>query len=102
MSDLYLSDQEVRDLTQYKLVGKQIEVLQLLGIRYVLLRDRTVRVMRMHCMHPSEAPALPRPQLRMDSTPKPQKPLSQRPAAIAARAAYKVAQEEKARRKAEK
>ena len=59
----YLTEQELVDMTQYRLPKKQMEVLQRLGIPAILLRDRTVRVMRMHCFTPSGLPAK-RPQLR--------------------------------------
>ena len=59
----YLTEQELYELTQYKLVKKQIEALQRLGIHYVLLRDRTVRVMRMDCFSRTQTSAR-KPQLR--------------------------------------
>lgn len=60
----YLSDQELFELTEYKAARKQIEVLQRLGIHHVLLRDRTVRVMRMDCFSRTQTNTK-KPQLRL-------------------------------------
>ena len=60
----YLTEQELIEMTQYRLPRKQMEVLQRLGVHALLLRDRTVRVMRRDCFTaPGQQPAK-RPQLR--------------------------------------
>lgn len=55
----YLTDKEIQDMTHYKLPKKQLEVLRRLGIQAILLRDNTVRVMRMHCFNPSTSNSTP-------------------------------------------
>ncbi|HVK93133.1 MAG TPA: DUF4224 domain-containing protein [Noviherbaspirillum sp.] len=49
----YLSEEEIIEMTHYKLPKKQLEVLRRLGVQAILLKDNTVRVMRMHCFSPA-------------------------------------------------
>lgn len=64
MSDLILSEEEIIELTRYRRAAEQLRQLQLLGIPATRLRDNTVRVLRMHLIHPAVAPVAPRPQLK--------------------------------------
>lgn len=60
----YLTEEEIFDITHYWLPSKQMEVLRQLGVRATLLRDNTVRVMRMHCFNPT-SPTTTKPKLKL-------------------------------------
>lgn len=64
MSDLILSEAEIIELTHYRRPAEQLRQLLLLGIPAMRLRDNTVRVLRMHLIHPATVPTAPRPQLK--------------------------------------
>ena len=61
MSDLALSDQEVVELTHYRRAAEQLRVLKEMGVPATRLHDNTVRVLRMHLIHPATMPAAPAP-----------------------------------------
>ncbi|PJC95966.1 hypothetical protein GQ37_025175 [Janthinobacterium sp. BJB1] len=61
MSELALSDQEVIDLTHYRRAAEQLRVLKEMGVPATRLHDNTVRVLRMHLIHPATVPAAPAP-----------------------------------------
>lgn len=61
MSELALSDQEVIDLTHYRRAAEQLRALKEMGVPATRLRDNTVRVLRMHLMHPAAMVAAPAP-----------------------------------------
>jgi len=62
MTDLALSDTEIRQITGYARPKLQLEVLRSLGIPARRRPDNTVLVMRMHCIHPTATVAAPAPQ----------------------------------------
>jgi hypothetical protein len=62
MDELILSDEEIYQLTHYRRPALQLRALKLLGIPALRLHDNTVRVLRMHLIHPSAASAAPAPQ----------------------------------------
>lgn len=62
MSDLALSEQEIIDLTHYRRAKEQLRKLAELGIPANRLRDNTVRVLRMHLIHPGAMVPAPAPQ----------------------------------------
>ena len=61
--DPYLSEEEIFKMTRYKIPSKQMKVLRELGVQAKLLRDNTVRVMRMHCFTPAQPSD--RPKLKL-------------------------------------
>lgn len=62
MSELALSDIEIREITGYVRPSLQMEVLRSLGIPARRRPDNTVLVMRMHCIHPAATITAPPPQ----------------------------------------
>lgn len=62
MSTLYLDTEEVVDLTRYRRAAEQLRKLKEMGVPATRLRDNTVRVLRMHLIHPTSAPVAPAPQ----------------------------------------
>lgn len=62
MSTLYLDTEEVVDLTHYRRAAEQLRKLKEMGVPATRLRDNTVRVLRMHLIHPTAAPVAPAPQ----------------------------------------
>jgi hypothetical protein len=61
MNELALSDQEVIDLTHYRRAAEQLRALKEIGVPATRLHDNTVRVLRMHLVHPASMPAAPAP-----------------------------------------
>lgn len=61
MNELALSDQEVIDLTHYRRAAEQLRALKEMGVPATRLHDNTVRVLRMHLIHPATMPAAPAP-----------------------------------------
>lgn len=61
MSELALSDQEVIDLTHYRRAAEQLRALRAMGVPATRLHDNTVRVLRMHLIHPATMAAAPAP-----------------------------------------
>ena len=61
MRGLALSNQEVIDLTHYRRAAEQLRTLKEMGVPATRLRDNTVRVLRMHLMHPATMVAAPAP-----------------------------------------
>lgn len=61
MNELALTDQEVIDLTHYRRAAEQLRVLKEMGVPATRLHDNTVRVLRMHLVHPATVPAAPAP-----------------------------------------
>lgn len=62
MTDLALSEEEIIDLTHYRRPAEQLRQLAKMGVPAVRLRDNTVRVLRMHLIHPAAMAAAPAPQ----------------------------------------
>ena len=65
MTDLILSDEEIYDITHYRRAHEQLRKLKEMGIPATRLHDNTVRVLRMHLVHPAAnaaALAPPAPQ----------------------------------------
>jgi hypothetical protein len=62
MTDLALSDAEIRAITGYARPKLQMEVLRSLGIPARRRPDNSVLVMRMHCIHPAATITAPPPQ----------------------------------------
>jgi len=62
MSDLSLTDEEIYELTHYRRAHEQLRKLKEMGVPATRLRDNTVRVLRMHLVHPATMPAAPAPQ----------------------------------------
>lgn len=62
MSDLALSDDEIIELTRYRRAAEQLRKLKEMGVPATRLRDNTVRVLRMHLIHPAATAAAPAPQ----------------------------------------
>jgi hypothetical protein len=66
MAELYLSEQEIADLTGYARPAFQLKVFKALGIPAIRRFDNTVLVMRMHCIYPmSMQPIGSRPKLNL-------------------------------------
>lgn len=65
MSDLVLSEQEIEELTHYRRPAEQLRKLKELGIPANRLRDNTVRVLRMHLIHPAAIAANDAPKLKL-------------------------------------
>jgi Domain of unknown function (DUF4224) len=61
----YLTEQEIQVMTAYKAPRKQMEVLRRLGVQATLLRDNTVRVMRMHCFNMQQDVPDRKPKLKL-------------------------------------
>jgi len=61
MSELALSDQEVIDLTHYRRAAEQLRALKAMGVPAIRLHDNTVRVLRMHLIHPAAMTTGPAP-----------------------------------------
>lgn len=61
MAELALSDQELFDLTHYRRAAEQLRVLKEMGVPATRLRDNTVRVLRMHLIHPAAMVSAPHP-----------------------------------------
>lgn len=57
-----LSIEEIEELTHYKRATEQLRELDALGIPARRLRDNTVRVLRMHLVHPTTMAANIAPQ----------------------------------------
>lgn len=51
LNDIALTQEQIEELTKYKLPSKQMAVLKRLGIRAERLRDNTVRVLRMDVLN---------------------------------------------------
>lgn len=64
MSDLMLSETEIYELTHYRRPKEQLRKLKEMGVPATRLHDNTVRVLRMHLVHPAAMPSAPPPQLR--------------------------------------
>lgn len=64
MSDLMLSEKEIYDLTHYRRPKEQLRKLKEMGVPATRLHDNTVRVLRMHLVHPAAMPLVPPPQLK--------------------------------------
>jgi hypothetical protein len=62
MSDLMLSEMEIYELTHYRRAKEQLRMLKEMGVPATRLRDNTVRVLRMHLVHPAAMPAPMAPQ----------------------------------------
>ena len=62
MTDLALSDTEIKEITGYARPSRQLEVLRSLGIPARRRPDNTVLVMRMHCIHPAATIVTQQPQ----------------------------------------
>lgn len=62
MSELSLTDEEVFELTHYRRAHEQLRKLKEMGVPATRLRDNTVRVLRMHLVHPATMPTAPAPQ----------------------------------------
>lgn len=62
--ELSLSQTEIEDLTHYRRAAEQLRKLREMGIPATRLRDNTVRVLRMHLMHPVAQIVSDRPQLK--------------------------------------
>lgn len=62
MTDLALSDQEIIELTHYRRPAEQLRKLKELGVPAIRLRDNTVRVLRMHLIHPTHVSPVTTPQ----------------------------------------
>jgi hypothetical protein len=62
MSDLSLTEEEIFELTHYRRAAEQLRKLKEMGVPATRLRDNTVRVLRMHLVHPAAMPAAPAPQ----------------------------------------
>lgn len=57
-----LTDQEVIELTHYRRAAEQLRTLKQMGIPATRLHDNTVKVLRMHLVHPaSTTPMAPKP-----------------------------------------
>lgn len=57
-----LSTDEVEELTRYKRPAEQMRTLEAMKIPATRLRDNTVRVLRMHLVHPTQIAANAVPQ----------------------------------------
>lgn len=57
MTDLILSDEEIYDITHYRRAHEQLRKLKEMGIPATRLHDNTVRVLRMHLIHPTTTAA---------------------------------------------
>ena len=69
MTDLILSSQEIYDITHYRRPFEQLRKLKEMGIPATRLHDNTVRVLRMHLIHPtSVAASAPAPQRKSART----------------------------------
>ena len=53
MSDLTLSEEEIKEITGYVKSGYQLKVLAELGIPARKRVDNSISVLRMHCLYPS-------------------------------------------------
>lgn len=62
MSDLALSEDEIIELTRYRRAAEQLRKLKEMGVPATRLRDNTVRVLRMHLIHPAAMAVAPAPQ----------------------------------------
>jgi hypothetical protein len=62
MSEIALSEDEIVELTRYRRAAEQLRVLKQMGVPATRLRDNTVRVLRMHLIHPATMPAAQSPQ----------------------------------------
>ncbi len=62
MTDLALTEDEIIELTHYRRAAEQLRKLKEMGVPATRLRDNTVRVLRMHLMHPAAMPTPPAPQ----------------------------------------
>ncbi|MBY0241907.1 MAG: DUF4224 domain-containing protein [Burkholderiaceae bacterium] len=62
MDDLILSPEEIFMLTRYRRPHEQLRALGTLGIPAHRMHDNTVRVLRMHLIHPTGAISKPAPQ----------------------------------------
>jgi hypothetical protein len=62
MTDLALTEDEIVELTHYRRPAEQLRKLKEMGVPATRLRDNTVRVLRMHLVHPTAMPAAPAPQ----------------------------------------
>jgi hypothetical protein len=61
MAELYLSEQEIRELTGYTVGSYQLKTFQKLGVPAVQRKDGSVLVLRMHCQYPVPAIYSPSP-----------------------------------------
>ena len=64
VTDLVLSDIEVREMTGYARPTRQLAVLKELGIPARRRPDNSVLVMRMHCIHPAALAVNDAPKLK--------------------------------------
>lgn len=64
MTDLALSEQELREITGYSRAQKQMQMLESLGIPAKRRRDNSVLVLRMHFIHPVTLTLNPEPKLK--------------------------------------
>ena len=65
MSDLTLSEEELKKITGYRRAALQMKMLASFGIPAQRRADNTVLVFRMHCVQPSvSAQTKPRPTLK--------------------------------------
>lgn len=62
MTDLALTEEEIIELTHYRRAAEQLRKLKEMGVPATRLRDNTVRVLRMHLVHPAAILAAPAPQ----------------------------------------
>lgn len=56
LEDIALTNEQIQELTGYKLPSKQMEVLKRLGIRATKLRNNTIRVLRMDLLSRTPSP----------------------------------------------
>jgi len=61
---LYLSEEELYDLTRYRRPSNQLKMLQSLGIPARMRVDKTVLVLRMHLQYPPSMQTEQKPQLK--------------------------------------
>lgn len=57
MTDLIVFDQEIYAITHYRRPHEQLRKLKEMGIPATRLHDNTVRVLRMHLIHPTSIAA---------------------------------------------
>jgi hypothetical protein len=58
LDDHMLSDDEIIELTHYRRPAEQLRKLKEMGVPATRLRDNTVRVLRMHLVHPTTMPVV--------------------------------------------
>lgn len=66
---LYLSEDELYDLTRYRRPSNQLKMLQSLGIPARMRVDNTVLVLRMHLQYPTSMQSERKPELKSSQRP---------------------------------